>query len=160
MLSAVADVGMAGGVFSRLCTLRKEIDASGPTIDQMRATIFRQLEDLFRSIRSATTVLAISPTFSEDFDSVKLRVITELYSRVGREESDLRSELPEDLRQGLRRYLKMAVQFAASQNDVNGQLLANLASALARVGDAEDMLRIWLRSSKPTLRGFGISGKL
>lgn len=139
VLSAVADVTLAKEVFSPLCTMRRKIDPCAPTMDQMQIAIFRQLKDLFRWIPPVTTVGAISSVFLEDFDPVEFRVITELFSRVGREESDLRSELREELRQGLRGYLKSGISFASSQDDVSGELLANLASALARVGDREDM---------------------
>jgi len=139
VLSAVADVAFAEEVFSRLCTARRKIDASGPTTDQTQGAIFRQLEDLFRWIPPVTTVASISRVSSKDFDEVEFRVISEVFSRVGGEESDLRSELPEELRQGLRRYLKRGIPFASSRGDASGQLLANLASALARVGDREDI---------------------
>ena len=139
VLSAVADVALAQDVFSRLCVLRHKVDSSRP-IDQIQAAIIRQLEDLFRLIPSGTAVDSISNLFSQDFDPTEFRVITELFSRVGREEADLRGDLPETLRQGLRGYLKSGVSFASSQPDPSGQLLANLASALARVGDPVDMV--------------------
>jgi hypothetical protein len=140
VLSAVADLALAQDVFSRLCVLRHKVDSSRPPIDQIHAAIIRQLEDLFRLIPSGTTVGSISKLFSEDLDPTEFRIITERFSRVGREESDLRGDLPETLRQGLRGYLKSGVSFASSQPDPSGQLLANLASALARVGDPADMV--------------------
>ena len=139
VLSAVADAPLAQEVFSRLCALRREIDASGPTTDQVQGAVRRQLEDLFRFIPPVAAVESISSVFSQGFDATDFSVIAELFSRVGREESDLRSQLPEELRQGLRRYLKSGISFASSQDDASGRLLANLASALARVGDREDM---------------------
>lgn len=139
VLCATATVGLAEDVFSRLCTLQREIDASLPARDQLRGTIFRQLEDLLRRIPAGTTVAALSSIFPEPFDAVQFRVVTQMFSRVGREESDLRKELPEELRKGLRCYFKNGVPFALSQDDMSGQLLAHLASALARVGEREDL---------------------
>jgi len=101
--------------------------------------VFSQLGELFRRIRPATAVAAISILFSKEPDSVEVRVVAEMISRVGRDELDLRGELPDELRQGLRQYLRSGISFATSQNDVRGELLANLASALARVGDHEDV---------------------
>lgn len=59
---------------------------------------------------------------------------------VGRDESDLRTQLRDDLRQNLRRYLKKGLKFVLRQDDFSGEMKANLASALARVGEPEDML--------------------
>ena len=139
VLSAVADVTLAQEVFLRLCPLRRKMDSSVSPTDQILYAIIRQLEDLFRLIPVVAALGSLSNVFSRDFDATEFTVITELFSRVGREESDLRSDLPEDLRQGLRGYLKNGVSFASSQADPSGTLLANLASALARVGEPPDM---------------------
>jgi hypothetical protein len=139
VLSAVADVTLAQDVFSRLCALRRKMDSSGPITDQIQYAIARQLEDLFRLIPAVAAVGSLAIVFCRDFDATEFSVTTELFSRVGREESDLRSDLPEDLRQRLRSYLKSGVSFASSRTDPGGRLLADLASSLARVGEPEDM---------------------
>lgn len=139
MLAAFADVSLAQKAFSELCSLRCKFNTSGFTVDQLQGAIIRQLEELFRSIPPVVAVESLSKVFSQDFDETAFGLVAELFARIGLEDSDLRSELPEDLRQELRRYLKGGLSFTVSHIDIVGRPLANLASALARVGEPEDM---------------------
>src|SRR5207244_1304065 len=74
-----------------------------------------------------------------EIDATRLIVVCRLFSRVGRENSELRKELPDDLRQALRVYLIKGVPVMLQQEDFSGNLKADLASALARVGEPEDI---------------------
>lgn len=142
LLSFNADEAFGERVFSRLTQLYSEIKADRPRWDEKRGAIFQQLEGLFGGIPAAIRVGSLSTVFSQRFDPPEFAMVTELFHRVGHvdeDESDLRAELPEELRQRLRRYLKSGVSFAASQQEVSGQLQAYLASSLASVGETEDM---------------------
>jgi hypothetical protein len=84
--------------------------------------------------------------FDQPVSEVTLRGITNLLGRgipSGNEREqplDLKPELPEELCQSLRQYLKRAVQFACELEDPHGALGANLSSTLSRVGHPEDLV--------------------
>jgi hypothetical protein len=139
ILSVVADVDFARDVFGRICAFRRERNEAGAGTNQVRSVILRHLEDLFRQIPPVTTVKSLLDIFSQEFDPVAFCAVAEVFNRIGREDLDLRGALPEDLRQALRRYLKAGIPPLMSLDDLTGQSLASLASALSVVGDREDM---------------------
>ena len=72
-------------------------------------------------------------------DAIELIVVTKVLSEVGRDASDLRSTLDGNRRQRLRAYLKNGVPVMLRQEDLGGGRKADLASALAQVGEPRDM---------------------
>lgn len=139
ILVATADLDLAGDVFSRLCSLRDEAsDSSGKTA-KTQWDIIRQLQELFRAMPPDVAISGMLGHLSSKFNSVELQVVIELLGRIGDTGSDLRGQLPDDIRQTLRTYLKGGLLFVLSQDDFNGSLKSELATALARVGDPEDM---------------------
>lgn len=141
VLVSTADADLAGDVFSRLCSFRIETETlhfSGKATETHWA-IIRQLQDLFRAIPSDVAVSGMLGRLSLEFNPFEHRVAIELLGRIGDTGSDLKSQLADDLRQGLRAYLKRGVSSVLSQDDFNGSLKSELATALARVGDPEDM---------------------
>jgi hypothetical protein len=76
---------------------------------------------------------------SETLNGVEYEVVARLFGRVNNDEGVLRGRLREELRHGIRRYLKEGVSFALSQEDFGGELKAEVAIALARVGESEDV---------------------
>lgn len=139
ILAATADLDLAGDVFSRLCSLRNKVSNLSGTTAKSQWDIIRQLQELFRAMPSDVAISGMLGHLSSEFNSVELQVAIELLGRVGDTGSDLRSQLPEDMRQALRAYLKRGLSFVLSQDDFNGSLKSELATALARVGDPEDM---------------------
>ncbi len=139
VLSTLANSELALKVFLELCSLRRSLDEEKTVYDDPRHAIVRQLEALFRLIPGTTAVTGLFPTLSGAFDRVQLIVAVGLLSGVGRDESDLREELPTELREKLRSYLKSAVAFACSEDDPIGRTLADLGSSLARVGRSDDL---------------------
>jgi hypothetical protein len=100
------------------------------------------LEDLFRSLPPNVAVAGLSHCFANGFDDIELNAVIEVFSKVGHDDADLRGQLQDDLRQNLRRYLKDGVPFVLSQEDFQGAMKAHLATALARVGEPEDLLNL------------------
>lgn len=140
VLAATADSDLAGEVFSRLCSIRSDISKTRGGGDVTRlAVLQRQLEDLFRALPPNVAVSGLLSRLSREFDPIEYGVAMDLFGRIGVQDSDLGSQVPDDLRQALRRYLKEGVEFALRQDDFSGELKGHLALALARVGDPEDM---------------------
>jgi hypothetical protein len=139
VLAAFADSSLAEIIFSKLFAIRRSISHPRDPANQAKWAITRQLEDLLRALPPNIAVAGLSNLFLRDFDAIEFTVVIHAFSTVGRDEPDLRSLLPDDLRQSLRRYLKNGLNFVLSQDDFSGEMKADLASALARVGKPEDM---------------------
>jgi hypothetical protein len=139
VLAVVQDGSFAATVFSRICALKARTLES---TDQERAAsweLLKQLQDLFRALSPKTTVSGIADYISGKIALIEFLEVIELYGNIGHEEFDLRSQLPDELRQKLRSYLKNGVAFVLNQDDFNGDMKMHLAMALARVGDPQDM---------------------
>src|SRR6202040_3562801 len=76
---------------------------------------------------------------SRDVEASELAVVTRLYGSIGRQDFNERIRVRGDLRQRLHTYLKKAVAVVLSDDSFGGRPFGNLASALARVGEAEDL---------------------
>lgn len=139
ILSATADVEVVGDVFSRLCSLQTKLVNSSKEVLKTQWEITRQLQDLFRTMPSDIAISGMLSHLSSEFNPVEYQVAIELFGRIGDTGSNLKSQLPDCLRQALRTYLKRGVPFVLSQDDFNGSLKSELATALVRVGDPEDI---------------------
>jgi hypothetical protein len=139
ILAAIADSSLAETIFSKLFAIRRSISHPRDPANQAKWAITRQLEDLLRTLPPNIAVVGLSNSFTREFDAIEFTVVIHAFSMVGRDESDLRSILRDDLRQNLRRYLKNGLHFVLTQDDFSGEMKAHLASALARVGNPEDM---------------------
>jgi len=139
LLPVIADASLAETIFSKLCVIRRTIsNIYDPSNDAKRVAL-RQLEELFRSLPPNVAVEGLSNCFAKEYDLTEFTIVIELFSRVNSKDSDLRSDLRDDLRQNLRMYLKNGLQFVLSQEDFRGELKAQLATALARIGEPGDM---------------------
>jgi hypothetical protein len=154
VLAAVCDAAMVERVFARLCMLRGIIAGAPDERHELEWAVERQLEELFRSLPENTAVAGLAGRLSGNVEPLELTVVTRLYGRVGRNESDLRSTLRSGLRQMLRAYLVKGVPVMVRQDDFTGEQKANLASALAQVGELEDMrlLREMIRADFARMR--------
>jgi hypothetical protein len=139
VLAANADFSLAETIFSKLSAIRRSISHPRDPANQAKWAITRQLEDLLRELPPNIAVAGLSNSFAREFDAIEFTVVIHALSVVGRDESDLRSLLRDDSRQDLRRYLKNGLNFVLTQDDFSGEMKAHLASALARVGNPEDM---------------------
>ncbi|MFZ2959354.1 MAG: ATP-binding protein [Candidatus Ozemobacteraceae bacterium] len=140
VLAATADADFAGLVFSRLCDIRRILSNTGVEGDTASSEICRQLEDLFRALPTKFAVEGILRHCSTPFDPVQFCVVIEIFGRIDESSSDLRAQMQDDLCQSLRNFLLGGVTFALGQEDNHGKLKANLALAVARVGNPEDMI--------------------
>ncbi len=139
VLAISADSAMVQRVFAKLCELREIIVGDPDARHEFEWAIEIQLEDLFRMFPVKVAVEGLAEQLSREVEPIALAVICGLFSRVGRDSSDLRSELDDNLRQSLRTYLQKGVPVTLGEEDYSGSLKADLASALARVGEPEDL---------------------
>ncbi|MEK6337531.1 MAG: hypothetical protein AABM67_21635 [Acidobacteriota bacterium] len=139
LLPIIADAPLAETIFNKLCEIRRTISDIYDEVNNAKRGALRLLEDLFRSLPANDAVAGLSNCFAKEYDITEFTTVIELFSRVNSKDSDLRNELSEDLRQNLRLYLKKGLQFALGQDDFRGELKAQLATALARIGDPGDM---------------------
>jgi hypothetical protein len=137
VLTAIGDLDLAEAIFGKLCEVASA-DAEEPVEDLTRITA-RQLEELFRALPPNVRIGGLSKRFDKEIDSDELNVLIGLLSRTVAGEADLRAALRDDLRQALRKYLKRGVPLVLAQDDYRGERKAYLATALARVGEPDDM---------------------
>jgi hypothetical protein len=139
VFAAIGDPSFAEAIFLKMCAVRRGISDPRDLGNQAKWAITRQLEDVLRALPPNIAVAGLSKYFEREFDATEFTVVINAFSTVARDEPDLRSLLQEDLRQNLRRYLKNGLNFVLRQDDFSGEMKADLASALARVGKPEDM---------------------
>jgi hypothetical protein len=139
LVAAVADREIALIVFTRLCELRGQLDASHSRADDEQRAIVDQLETLFTSIHAPVALEIVEHLPSLDRDPAALREMTRLIGSGRADEVDLRAVLPELVRNSLKDYLAQGVPIACGVEEPRGELLAYLATAIARVGDEADV---------------------
>jgi len=139
VLVAIANADLAGDVFSRLCALQIETLHSTQNTTETHWAIIRQLQDLFRAMPSNVAVSGLLGRLSSEFNPVEHQTAIELLGKIGDTGSDMKNQLTDNLRQGLRAYLRKGISSVLSQDDFSGSLKSELATALARVGYPEDM---------------------
>jgi hypothetical protein len=142
LLAAAADSAMVERVFEKLCEVRRTISRAPTETHEFEWAIEAQLEELFWALPADTTVMGLSARFSREVEPAELVVVTRLYGRVGRGDFDARSGLRDDLRQLLHSYLKKGAQAVLSDESRDsffGTQIGNLVSALAKVGEPEDL---------------------
>ncbi len=139
VLAPTADAGFAGDVFVRMCQLNSEISRNPREQNQTRWAIFRQLEELYRTMPPDMAVSGLLSSLVDTFDQFQYRTTIELFGHSSGESFDIREKIPDNLRQKLRKYLVDGLSFTLSEDDYNGDLKKSLAMALARVGESSDM---------------------
>lgn len=139
VLIAIADVSLAEKVFERLFEVHREASDLSNEPNITNRSIALQLDKLVVSLPPDIAVAGLSNWLGREPDALELSALIELFSKTDAEGHDLRTELSHDLRQRLRAYLKNGVALVLDQDDFNGQAKAYLATALARVGEPEDI---------------------
>jgi len=158
--AAIGDFSLVDAVFTKLCDARRDISDDARAQDQAKWAIVRQLEDILQSLPPDLAVASLSNCFTREFDVVEFIAVIKVFGGFDSNAPDLRDRLQDDLRQNLRTYLKNGVRFALKQDDPSGEMKAHLATALARVGEPEDMLdlRQLIRADIERIRN-GISAR-
>ena len=139
LLKATADALLAESAWARLFTIRRTMSNSAGTPNPADHTIARQLEDFIRALPPNVSVSGLLKYFARPVALIEFTALIDVLSEAGRDSPDLRSELHDELRLRLRTYLKNGVPFVLSQDNFKGQMNAYLATALARVGEPEDI---------------------
>ena len=139
LLCAAADSAMVERIFAKLCELRSIIERTPMERHEFEWAIETQLEELFRSLPPVVAVTGLSALLSREVEASELVVVTRLFGSIGRQDFNERIQLPDDLRQLLRTYLKEAVAVVLSDDSFGSRHIGNLSSALARIGEPEDL---------------------
>ena len=147
VLAATGDPAFVEAVFVKLCDIRRSFSDEIGRRNESKKEIVRQLENLLRALPPNVVVKGLENCLSHEYDIIEFTSLIEVFSSNGREKTDLREQLQDDLRQKLRGYLKHSVPWVLRQDDFTGEVKVNLASALSRVGEPEDMqdlqLLVW-----------------
>ena len=137
ILSAAATPTLAAQMFLKLCDVQRATSAGGG--QPLAWKCLGQLRELIRAIPTEIAVTGMMPSLTGTFDADTLQALVEIYGRVNANAGELRSALPEPLRQSLRRYLKEGISEILSNNLFDDSTRSHTAIALARLGDAEDL---------------------
>ena len=139
-LAAVADGNLCGSLFSRACVIRSDLSAAPLQNDERSSlnAILRQLEEFLRAASPRVAVASIVARLSAELIPHEYRVVIDTFGSVGDEEFDL-SVLEDDMRQRLRAYVTAGMPYVLTQDDYTGDLKARAATALARMGEPEDI---------------------
>jgi hypothetical protein len=146
VLASVIGVPRMEQAFTTYCDVKAQTERANVPHGAVRYAIIRQLEQLFRETPSIVGVASMASHFDQPLSEATLRGITSLLGRgipTGNEREqplDLRPELPKELCERLRQYLKQAVTFSCELEDSYGRLIADLSSTLSRVGSPEDLI--------------------
>ncbi len=106
VLAAASDAGFIGRVFSRLRKSRADLESGVTEPSHANWAIVRQLSDLIRAVPPDVSVGGILGDLSPTPDLIEYETVTDLFSIEQGDVAHLREQLPESLRQPLRRYLK------------------------------------------------------
>jgi hypothetical protein len=135
LLSRTADADVATRAFRMLCELRR----TRPP-DEARHQSDWNLRRLLKHLPPAVTGAGVARALSDEvFDSVEYVAVIDVFMGTHATEANLRAELDRDDRQRLRDYLKHAIPWVLSQEDFSGTLKMDLAAAVGRISDPEDL---------------------
>lgn len=138
VIAAGADANLASRVFLRVRELRRRVDAEPRARNEYEWQVMRQLGDVIRGFPDDIVAEGILSCVTEG-DALDVKVTANLLSKVARAEHEPVSVVDNDLREGLRAYLKNSVGLVLDQDDFNGEQKADLASSIAQVGTPDDM---------------------
>lgn len=139
VLAASADGVLVRRIFAKLCELQLKIDSAPDERHDVERAIETQLTELFHSIRHNVAVNSLAERFSGDVDATDLTVAAQQFGRMDVEAPDLRDILDEKLRKVLRDYFRKALPLLLQREDYAGSEKAYFATALAQVGEPEDI---------------------
>jgi NACHT conflict system protein len=137
ILQGSATPALAAQIFAKLCDVQRATSAGG--VQPVAWKCLGQLRELLRAIPIEIAVTGIMPSLISEFDADTLRGLVETYGWINANAEELRSALPEPLRQSLRRYLKEGISQILSGNLFDDSSRAHVAITLATIGDAEDL---------------------
>ena len=134
---ASADAELATRAFEGLRRLSQGVEAEPDQRHEWQ--VKRQLEDLFRRLPDDVAAAGVMSSVT-DGDALDIKVATRLLSRGGMADRQRLHITDGDRKARLREYLKGSVGLVLRQDDFTGEQKAHLASAIAQVGEPEDMV--------------------
>ncbi len=130
---------LAARIYAKVRELRGKVEAEPETRHELEWAILRQLEAAFRALPDDAAVSGILASINGAGEPIDIVVAAHLLSKVARrDETPLHLGDP-DLKARLRAYLKASLDVVLQLDDYDGQDKANLASAIAQLGNPEDM---------------------
>lgn len=139
VLAAATTPAMVKRVSEKIRELRVAISAAPNERHEREYGITRNLETLFRAFPADLAISGLSFLLAGDVKATDLEVIAELFSNVARHDDERLSSVSPEMGRQLRAYLKNAIPTVLCQDDFSGELKAHVASALAQVGEPEDI---------------------
>ena len=137
IISRQPTASVAALVFRQLLDVEASVLAG--TDRQTALKQAQQLRELLRDMPSNAMVGAMLEGITKPFDVNTFKAVTDVLGQVNAGAEDLRSELSEQLRQELRRYLKAGTVKALTEDLLNDETRSHAAMSLGRVGDPEDL---------------------
>ncbi|MYE04830.1 MAG: NACHT domain-containing protein [Bacteroidetes bacterium SB0662_bin_6] len=137
VVAAEADAKLAERVFAGLRRMFRKVYAEPDQPHEVERQVIRQMEALFRGIPDDVAVAGVISAVTDDASDIK--VAARLLSRVGMAGKEGLHVTDGDLKAHLRAYLKRSIAVVLRQDDLAGEEKAHLASAIAQVGEPEDM---------------------
>ena len=137
LIAAKADAMLARRVVLRWCQVWQKVDAEPDQPHQLERQVMRQLGALFRCLPDDVAVAGIISSVTDDASDSS--IAARLLSRVGTAGEEELGVTDRDLKARLRAYLKGSVDVVLRQDDFAGEEKVHLASAIAQVGEREDM---------------------
>jgi len=138
ILATTADGELAARVFERTCEIRRGLTI-GPGQDMPKWNLFRQLKDLLAAVAPKILLEGLSPKLEKDPEDTELDLLTDVLAKFNPTPTDMRTTLPDNVRQKLQAYLKRAVERAADPNGMRASVRAHLAVLLAQIGGPTDI---------------------
>lgn len=138
VLAATTDAMLAKEIFEAVRNQHRKLKFQ--PVDQREVAIDSQLQGLLRLVSPPVLIEGLNDMLAQTPQGDDLTVVIELFRGTGvAGEPDVRNLLPEAPRQRVRHYLKSAVPVVLAQEDFCGEVKGYLATALAEVGEPEDI---------------------
>jgi hypothetical protein len=139
-LIAVADGDLSERLFSRGCEIRSSLPTALNGERSRLSAILRKLDNSLQRVSPGVAVASIVGSLSGDLMLHEYSVVIDIFGSVGNSDFDLRTELGEGVRGRLREYFTAGIRYVLNQDDdYSEDLKARAATALARVGEREDI---------------------
>ena len=139
LLAAYGDGALAKTLFSKMRELRRLIDSKPGDMWEHERETLRHFETLFRALRADAAAAGILAVVSDPNDLVDLNLTAKLVSRALRHNEASFDVTDARLKEQLRAFLKAGVATVLRDAGPDREPLANLAAAIAEVGQPEDM---------------------
>lgn len=137
----VADSTLCGALLSRILVIQSQVSASSANDEKSKRTrevVYRSVRFL-RMLSPRIVVAGVLCRVSPEFSEAEYNIVIDIFG-VGRDgDSEFGDDLDTETQEQLREYLKRGASYVCSLNDYAGERKAYLATALARVGAAEDL---------------------